>query len=171
MPREGILHVGDLVADQVVRIVVKLGFPLGEPGRDAGVEFAVRDAAGRLDASATLTWSFADGDANDRQPRDREVDRVVARTYADRALRDAVGLNRRGEWEQARALLRGVAKRVRSYAGKDEILRGIVAELDREAEAWAVERLEYERKVMYSQSAYRLKSRMLDGAAEKRPRP
>jgi hypothetical protein len=96
---------------------------------------------------------------------------VVARTYADRALRDAVGLNRRGEWEQARALLRGVARRIRSYAGKDEILRGIVAELDREAEIWATERLEYERKLMYSQSAYRLKSRMLDGAAEKRPRP
>ena len=171
MPREGILHVGDLVADQVVRIVVKLGFPLGEPGRDAGVEFSIRDAAGRLDASATLTWSFADGDANDRQPRDREVDRVVARTYADRALRDAVGLNRRGEWEQARALLRGVARRIRSYAGKDEILRGIVAELDREAEIWATERLEYERKLMYSRSSYALKSRMLDGAAEKRPRP
>ena len=63
-----------------------------------------------------------------------------------------------------------MARGVHSYAGKDEILRGIVAELDREAEAWATERLEYERKEMYSRSPYALKSRMLDGAAEKRPR-
>jgi hypothetical protein len=167
-PREGLLHLGDLVADQVVRVVVRLGFPLGEPGREVGVELAVHDATGRLDASATLAWTFADGAANDRQPRDREVDRVVARTYADRALRDAVGLNRAGQWDEARALLRGVARRIRSYAGRDEILRGIAAELEREAEAWSVARLEHERKAMYAQSSYALKSRMLNGSAERR---
>jgi hypothetical protein len=169
-PREVLVRVGDLVADQVVRLILRLGFPLGEPGRDVGAELAVRDGAGRLDASATLTWSFADGDANDHQRRDREVDRVVARTYADRALREAVGLNRRGAWDEARALLRGVARRIRSYAGRDEILRGIAAELEREAEAWSVQRMEHERKLMYSMSSYRMKSRMLDGAAERRGR-
>jgi hypothetical protein len=166
-PREGLLHLGDLVADQVVRLVVRLGFPLGEPGREVGVELAVRDATGRLDASATLAWTFADGAANDRQPRDREVDRVVARTYADRALRDAVGLNRAGRWDEARDLLRGVARRIRSYAGRDEILRGIVAELDREAEAWSVDRMEHERKLRFAQSSYALKSRLMNGSAER----
>jgi Mg-chelatase subunit ChlD len=169
-PRESVLRLGDLVADQVVRLVVRLGFPLGEPGREVGLELAVRDAAGRLDASATLTWTFADGEANDRQSRDREVDRAVARTYADRALREAVGLNRRGAWDEARALLRGVARRVRSYAGRDEILRGIAAELEREAEAWSTERMEYERKLMFATSSYRMKSRGLDGTAERRGR-
>ncbi len=166
--RESVLHVGDLVADQAVRFVLALGFPLGEVGRDVGVELAVADRGGRLGGSTTLTWTFADGAANDHQPRDREVDRVVARTYADRALRDAVDLNRRGAWDQARATLRAVAKRVNAYAGSDEVLRGIVAELEREAEAWAVQRMEYDRKVQYSQSAYLLKSRDISGAARRR---
>jgi Ca-activated chloride channel homolog len=166
-PRGGILHVGDLVAEQLVRLTLKLEFPLGEPGREIGVEFAVRDQSGRLDASTTLTWAFAPGDANDRQPRDREVDRVVARTYADRALRDAVDLNRRGAWDEAKAMLGKVAKRVRSYAGDDDILRGIVAELERESEAWAMQRTEMDRKVRYAASAYALKSRAPMGEAER----
>jgi Ca-activated chloride channel homolog len=167
--REAIVHVADLVADQAVRFVLALGFPLGEAGREVGVELALADRGGRLAGSATLVWTFADGTANDAQPRDREVDRVVARTYADRALRDAVDLNRRGAWDEARTTLRAVARRIRSYAGSDEVLRGIVAELEREAEAWAVERVEYDRKVQYSQSVYALKSRAVSGAAMRRP--
>lgn len=169
-PHGGVLHLGDLVANQVVRVVVRLGFPLGEPGREVGVVVAARDSDGRLDGSTTLTWKFADDEANDSQERDRVVDRAVARTYADRALRDAVGLNRDGQWDAARALLRSVARRVASYAGSDEVLRGIVAELEREAEAWATERQERDRKVLYSASAYALMSRMDDGAAERRDR-
>jgi Ca-activated chloride channel family protein len=167
--RESVLHIGDLVADQAVRFILALGFPLGDVGREVGVELALADRGGRLAGSATLTWTFADGAANDHQSRDREVDRVVARTYADRALRDAVDLNRRGEWDEARSTLRGVARRVKAYAGSDEVLRGIVAELEREAEAWSVQRVEYDRKVMYSQSVYALKSRAVSGAAMRRP--
>ncbi len=167
-PRGSVVRVGDMVADQVVRFVLALGFPLGEDGRDVGVELALADRGGRLAGSVTLTWTFADGAANDHQPRDREVDRVVARTYADRALRDAVDLNRRRDFDAARATLRATARRVRSYAGSDEVLRGIVAELEREAEAWAVQRMEYERKVQYSQSAYALKSRAVSGEARRR---
>lgn len=170
-PREAIVHVGDLVADQAVRFVLSLGFPLGEAGRDVGVELSVADRGGRLAGSQTLAWTFADGEANDRQPRDRDVDRVVARTYADKALRDAVDFNRRGEWDRARETLTAVARRVRSYAGSDEVLRGIVAELEREADAWSVQRMESERKVRYSQSAYALKSRAVSGAAMRRGSP
>ena len=169
-PKGAVVHVGDLVSDQVLSLVLRLGFPLGDVGRDVGVELALADRDGRLDDSTTLTWTFADGEANDRQPRDRDVDRVVARTYADRALKEAVDLNRRGQWDEARTLLRGVAGKVGRYAGHDEVLRGIVAELEREAENWSTVRLEMERKVMYSRSNYALKSRApMSGAAERRP--
>jgi Ca-activated chloride channel homolog len=168
--RDGILHLGDLVADQAVTLAVKLEFPLGEPGREIGVEFAVRDQTGRLDASVTQAWEFASGDSNDRQPRERQVDRVVARTYADRALRDAVDLNRRGQWDEAKSLLRSVARRIRSYAGDDSILRGIVAELERQSEAWSVMRTEVDRKEVYAAAAYSLKSRNSLGEAPRRSR-
>ena len=166
-----VLSLGDMVADQVVRLVMKLGFPLGEVGRETGVILEVTDRAGRLGGSQTLTWAFADGAANDAQPRDREVDRVVARTYADRALRDVVAMNRRGDWPAAREALLSVARRIRAYAGSDEILRGIVDELEREAENWSRVREEVDRKMRYSSSSYALKARSLDGAAMRRPRP
>jgi hypothetical protein len=96
------------------------------------------------------------------------VDRLVARMYADRALREAVDLNRRGEWTAARELLRRVARRVRSYAGDDPVLRGIVDELERESEAWARAREEVDRKTVYAAASYSLNSRNFLGAAERR---
>jgi len=166
--RETVVHLGDLVADQVVRLVLAFGCPLGEPGREMGVEISVGDRGGRLAGSATLTWAFADGEANSRQPRDREVDRIVARTYADRALKHAVDGNRRQAWDEVRTELLGVARRVKGYAGDDPVLRGIVAELEREADAWSVERVEMDRKVQHSRMSYSLMSRAPSGAAMKR---
>jgi Mg-chelatase subunit ChlD len=168
--RESVIHLGDMVSDQVVRVVVAFEFPLGEVGRSIGAEIALHDETGRLEGTETLTWTFADGDANDRQPREREVDRVVARTYADRALREAVDLNRQGRWEEARTLLRSVARRIHAYAGDDPVLRGIVAELERESEAWARQRTEYDRKERDFASVAFLRSRGPAGAAERRPR-
>jgi Ca-activated chloride channel family protein len=165
---EGTLHVGDLVADQVVRAVVALTFPLGELASEAVVKFTLRSET--LSADTALAWTFAADAANEHQSRDRDVDRVVARFYADRALRDAVDFNRRGEWEQARQRLRSVARRIRDYAAGDPILLGIVAELERESEAWARPRIEEERKVRYAASAYALRSRSQLGAAERRER-
>ena len=51
---------------------------------------------------ATVAWEYADGPANDAQPRDVEVDRVVARLFAERAKQEAVQLNREGRYEDAR---------------------------------------------------------------------
>jgi hypothetical protein len=164
----GVVHLGDMVSDQVVRLVVALTFPMGEVDRAIGLELAVADADGRLDRSETLTWRYADNLANDGQPRDREVDRAVARAYADRALRDVVAMNRRGELDQARHLLRAVAKRIRGYAGRDEILRGIVDELEREAERWSVMQEEGARKMRFADSSYAMKSRMAAGAPMRR---
>ena len=166
--RESVVHLGDLVADQVVRLVLAFSCPLGEVGRDLGIEISVGDRTGAISASATLTWTFADGEANTRQPRNRDVDRIVARTFADRAIRGAMDGNRRGAWEEVRHQLLGVARRIRSYAGDDPVLLGIVAELERQADAWSVLREEVDRKVAYSQASYSLRSRAASGAAMRR---
>ncbi|MFM2106733.1 MAG: Family ership [Chloroflexota bacterium] len=163
-PSRQSIVLGDLVADQVVRLVLALRFPLGVPGGEIGVEAVLESATGGLSGNSTLRWAFADTEANDRQARDRDVDRVVARSYADRALRDAVTLNRERRWEEARQLLRAVAQRIKGYAGRDEVLIGIVAELERESEAWSRLRHEFERKERYARSSYALKSRLMSGA-------
>lgn len=150
---------GDMVADQIVRLVVSIDFPMGEIGTEIGVAIDVADRSGPLVAGTTLTWTFADNRMNDHQQRDRTVDRIVARTYADQALRDVVDLNRHHRWDDAERLLHGVAARIAGYAGDDAELQAIVAELRYEAPRWAMDRFEGDRKLAYASRTSSLKHR------------
>jgi Ca-activated chloride channel family protein len=166
-----LLRLGDLVADQALRLVLRLRFPLGETGRQVGATFELAGRDGPLGGGAgTLTWTYAPSQANDGQPRDVTVDRVVARTYADRALRDVVHWNREGDFERARHELQAVARRIREYAGADPELRAIVDELERAAETWSQARLEPERKSAYASAHYAMRMRASDGMALRRSR-
>lgn len=120
----------DLVARQELSLVVSAQFPKGGDGDTLAVECAVSDRESALQgAPARLAWTFADHDANDRQPRNRTVDRAVARLYAALAQRDAVEANRDGDYKRARLILEKTAKRIESYAGDDAELRRIAQEL------------------------------------------
>lgn len=72
-----------------------------------------------------MAWTFADHAANDRQLRNRVVDRAVARLYAAIAQRDAVEANRRGDFAAARSILEKTAQRIEGYTGNDPELREI----------------------------------------------
>jgi Ca-activated chloride channel family protein len=160
------IRLGDLVADQRIRIVLRLRFALGEPGREVGALFATTDRDDAMGAEArTVTWIYANDRANDEQARERAVDRVVARTYAERAKTEAVALNRIGDLDGARRVLSATARRIRGYAGRDPELRAIADELEEEAEAWSRQRLESERKLAYAQSSYAMHMREPSGAA------
>lgn len=165
------IAIGDLVADQAVRLVLRLGFPLGETGREVGASFELADRDGAFaQGGRTITWTYASNGANDEQPRDITVDRAVARTYADRVLREVVRWNRDGEYERARREVLAVAGKIRRYAGSDPELKAIVSELEREAEAWSHERFEADRKVMYASAHYSMRMRSMEGMAVRRPR-
>ena len=163
-----VVRLGDLVADQVVEVILRLRFPYGQVGREIGALVSVRSADRALEAGETVRWTYAEDRANDAQPRDREVDRAVARAFADRARPEAIRLNRMGEFQEARRALRGVAERVARYAGRDQELGQIVAGLRSDAEAWSVRQDERSRKVAYSATYNSLKSRDLDGQALRR---
>ena len=162
------IRLGDLVADQEVEVVLRLRFPYGQVGRQIGALVSVRSADGLLDAGETLRWTYADDRANDVQPRDREVDRAVARAFADRARTEAIRLNRDDRFGDARSALLGVAERVQAYAGHDADLRAIVAGLRADADEWSIVQDVRSRKVAYSMSYNSLKSRAIDGQALRR---
>ena len=107
---------GDLGSEQFVEVVLRLTFPFGSIGQDAGAIFSVTDRDGVFASvdQTRLSWDYADDVTNDHQPRDREVDRVVARMFAARATQEAVRLNRQGDYQRAGALLRSTASRIRS---------------------------------------------------------
>ena len=95
------IMLGDLGSEQFVEVVLRLTFPFGSIGQDAGAIFSVTDRDGvfaNVD-QARLSWDYADDVTNDNQPRDREVDRVVARMFSARATQEAVRLNRQGDYQ------------------------------------------------------------------------
>ena len=96
-------------------------------------------------APVGVGWEYADDRTNDAQPRDRSVDRAVARLFAARARQDAVKLNRAGDYRTplADAGRRGADRRLR---GSDAELRALVAELRVEEQRWAAPMPEATRK-------------------------
>jgi Ca-activated chloride channel family protein len=163
-----VIRLGDLVADQAVELVLRLRFPYGQVGREIGALVSVRSADRAMESGETLRWTYADDRSNDHQARDREVDRVVARAFADRAQTEAIRLNRMGEYAEARRGLLSVAERVSRYAGHDHVLLAIVSELRAQGEQWSVMQQERTRKVASSAAYYSQKSRSFDGEALRR---
>jgi Ca-activated chloride channel family protein len=165
-----LVSLGDLVANQSLEVVLRLRFPYGDGGRETGAIVALTDRdgvfgpAGRGAAEpAHLVWTYADDRTNDDQPRDREVDRAVARVFAARAREEAVGLNRLGDYRTARELLEGTAKRIRGYAGLDPELRAVADGLAQELAVYSAPMTESDRKRHHFASANVARSRDVQG--------
>jgi Ca-activated chloride channel family protein len=172
------VHLGHLVSNQEMEVVVKLVFPSAradagtvEPG--VAASFTVFDPAGAIAAVPhELRWTFADHEANDAQPRDRNVDVAVATLYAARARDEALERNREGDREGARKVLRATARRIRSYAATDRRLLAIAAQLEAEGEDYgyrALSAMELKQGVFADYVAY--SSRAPSGKARRSRRP
>jgi Ca-activated chloride channel family protein len=164
------VSLGSLVAEQVVQVVLRLNFPYGEIGRETGAVLSVADRDGVATAgvgSIALSWEYADSKTNDLQARDVDVDRAVAAVFAARARQDASGLNRRGDYEAARTALRSVAKRIRSYAGRDAEMRQAIADLERQAATVAAPMPAAALKAMHFAGYAAARGRSPDGKALK----
>ncbi len=163
------VYLGDMVSGQVLSIVLRVTFDYGEVGHEVGVHVRVGDRDGAFDRArpaldpVTVAWSYADHAANDAQPRDREVDRVVARLFAERARQEAVRLNREGRFDDAGRVLEDVRRRVAAYAGSDAELREIVAGLRQDMPAYAAPMPELDRKQRYFASSMLQRVRTADG--------
>lgn len=132
------LELGDLTSGQEVCAVVRIRFPRGEHGTVTGVRVSVPGATLlQHEAEATLLWQYASHAENDAQPRDREVDREVARLYAARARAEATEANRQGDYDRARRVLEATARRIHGYTFGDPELQELRLELLREVRHFA----------------------------------
>ena len=155
-----VVAIGDLGSEQVVEVVLRLSFPYGDLGREAGAIVTLTDRDGAFGPGAAteieparLTWVYADHHANDAQARDPEVDRAVARLFAARARQEAVVRNRSGDFVHARSVIASVAERIASYAGRDPELRELVKSLQAEQGTFAAPMAEANRKSLHFASA------------------
>jgi Ca-activated chloride channel family protein len=169
-----VVALGDLASEQVVEVVVRLSFPYGTAGHETGAIVALTDRDGVFAAGAAaadpvrLTWAYADDAANDRQSRDLEVDRAVARLFAARARQEALKRNRDGDFEGARRVLDGTRARIEGYAGVDPAMRSLLGTLAEEEVVYAAPMAELSRKRLHFASANLLRSRDGSGRSIKR---
>ena len=141
-----VLELGDLVADQVLSLILTVEFPEGKEGDNAVVECWLSDPAAVLDGSVTHTFGYAGRQTYDAQPRDREVDREAASAYAAAARRRAAELGRRGAAAEGSSILRRMAADVMHHAGDDAELRALASALEQEAaKLQRMDSLEYKR--------------------------
>ena len=164
---------GDMVSGQLLTIALRVTFDYGIVDREVGIVLRVTDRDGAFEgaspalAPVSLTWTYADHGANDGQERDVEVDRVVARLFAERAKQDAVRLNREGRYDDARRALEGVRNRVHAYAGSDAVLCELVGELSEEQVHYAAPMPEMMRKAAYFRSSNLARMRTADGKSRR----
>ena len=160
---------GDMVSGQVLTIALRLTFDFGDVGREVGTLVRVSDRDGAFEgatpaiAPVSLAWQYADHAGNDAQPRNVDVDRVVARMFAERARQEAVRLNREGRFEDARGALDGVRRRVAKYARSDAELNGILAELRADEAQFAAPMPEMARKQRHYSASLACRIRSVDG--------
>jgi hypothetical protein len=167
-PGELRMLIGDLVAGQKLELVLEVRFPKADVGIATTAFFTIGDRDGALKTDGcTLAWLHAEAADVDAQPRDRDVDRAVARLYAARARMEAVHLNRLGEYTDARRALRGVARRIRAYAGSDAELRELAGQLIAEERAFSAPMAELDRKHAHFSSANLQRSRDPGGHAQR----
>ncbi|HEX7123269.1 MAG TPA: VWA domain-containing protein, partial [Gemmatimonadaceae bacterium] len=107
------VDLGALVSAQQLDLVIKLQFPLGEGAAEREAVFAL-EAEGVLVSGSERrqAWRYASHAENDRQPRNREVDRAVAHLSAARARAEATEFNRHGDFERAGRVLDRTAHRI-----------------------------------------------------------
>ena len=132
------VELGALTSGQELQLVLRLKFGVGADDETRVVTFSVAakdDALGTM--SQDIQWTFDDHALNDRQPRDRVVDRAAARVYAALARQQALALNREGRYDDARCVLERVAMKIADFAGHDAELGEIVEGLREDLEAFA----------------------------------
>jgi Ca-activated chloride channel family protein len=163
------VHLGDLVSGQVVQVALAVRFDLGF--LDSAVQAVVRiddrahvlASAGQGAEPVTVTWTYADHERNDAQPRDGDVDRFVARMTAERSRVEASRLNKQGRYREAREELAMASAFIAPLAASDAMVASLRMEVDADADAFSAPMDAYELKRRHFAAVSGTKARRTDG--------
>lgn len=132
-PNRSLVELGDLVADQVLSLVLTLAFPAGQEGEGAPVQFWLWDPDSVLEGSTALEFRYVGQEAYAAAPRDRDVHREAISAYAAAARRRAAAWAREGNPGKGREVLQKTAEEIRRHGGRDPRLAALARDLEREA--------------------------------------
>jgi Ca-activated chloride channel family protein len=162
------IELGNLISAQQLQVVVAISFPTGQVGKTASMTAGLIGDEGVVGARGNVQWEYATHSANDSQPRDRVVDREVAKIYAAKARSEATEANRHGDYERAKRVLERTIRRIMQYAGDDRELQEIWRVLRDESSEWATRMDASALKAKFFAAEVSLKDRLLDGKGRKR---
>lgn len=158
------IDLGDLASAQAVVFGISIDCPAGEDGE--ALMFDVEVIFGKGPESLpiqTAKLTFAPAELQKRQPRNRVVDRMVAKIYASQARIEATGLNRARDFKQAEERLQKVRARIATYAGDDADLLKVLDDMAPVIQAMAAPMMEMDRKKGYTEATHVQGSRKVDG--------
>jgi Ca-activated chloride channel family protein len=132
------ITIGDLVSDEERHVIVRFGFPKqhGQDGQTVRARLVwMTDGSEQSSDWQTVHFSYADQRICDSELRDPKVMHWVGLHQADRAQREALQLNQRGDLQGAHEKLKKVAQEMEEYAGGDQELQAEVKSLRASASA------------------------------------
>ncbi len=118
-----------------------------------------------------MRFTGASHEENDRQPRDRAVDRRVAALYGAKAERDALERNRAGDYAAARKILERCIDRIRRYAGDDPEILAVAEDLRGKVARYGDDMDGLTRKTLHTMSSRSLKERFMEKERRRRRPP
>ena len=163
------VNIGEVISGQELALVFALDFPKGNAGEHIAVQFRLSDRDNALESPlATVDWEFADHQANDNQPRNRMVDRIVAELSAARAKDEARSFNRQSRYKDAQLVIRKAVDDIKTYCGDDAVLLGIIGQLSHEENLFANPMSAFEMKAQCYSSYNLRQNRSISGKAKQR---
>lgn len=127
------VRLGDLVADQEITLAVAVSCAPHLLESTASVDCRVTDRDAALYGEPMrIEWRAADAGANESQPVNQAVLVAVAEVLAERARATALAANRRGEYDEARRVIRDMIEHLLSLAPGNRQIIAIVDRLRRD---------------------------------------
>lgn len=139
-----LLDIGDLLSGEERNIVLRFSFPSVDKAYAYTARVRVRwadDQGEQVGEWQELTFTQGSEEACADEPRDPLAMRWIGLAHADRSKRMALDLEDRHEREAAVRLIQRTAARIREYAGDDETLHAVIAELHALAESMKARKL------------------------------
>jgi Ca-activated chloride channel family protein len=127
------VRLGDLVADQEITLAVAISCAPHPLEGTASVDCRVTDRDAALYGEPLrIEWRAADAVANESQPVNQAMLVAVAEILAERARAVALAANRRGEYDEARRVIRDMVAHLLSLAPGNRQIIAIVDRLRRD---------------------------------------
>lgn len=127
------VRLGDLVAGQEILLAVAISCAPHLLGSAASVDCRVTDRDAVLYGEPMrIEWRATDAAGNERQPTNPAVIVAVAEALAERARATALVANRRGEYDEARRIIRDMIEHLLSLAPGNRPILAIVDRLRRD---------------------------------------